>query len=57
MFLQLVRTVTMGKTVLVFAPQTARYVNLLMAHAVVLLVGWVQTVVLVKLVDINQHLK
>ena len=49
----------MGKTVLVFAPQTARIVNTLMAHVVVLLVGWALTVVLVfvKLVNIIQHLK
>ena len=37
----------MGKTVLVFAFQTAGHVNLLMAHVVVMLVGWNLTVVLV----------
>ena len=49
----------MDITVLVYAPQTARHVNLLMAHVVVLLVGWAPTVplVFVKLVNIIEHLK
>ena len=37
----------MDKTALVFAPQTARFVNLLTAHVAVTLVGWDLTVVLV----------
>ena len=45
--LQLARTVIMDKTVLVFAPQTARHVNLQTAHVVVMLVGWGKIVVLV----------
>ena len=49
----------MGKTVLVFAPRTARAVDILMARAVVLLVGWDLPVVLVsiKLVIVFRHLK
>ena len=39
--------VIMGKTVLVFASQTAGHVNLLTAHVDVMLVGWDLTVVLV----------
>lgn len=41
------RTVIMDKSVLVFAPQTAKNTNLLTAHVVVMLVGWVLAVVLV----------
>ena len=37
----------MGKTVLVFAPQTARLVNLVTAHVLVMLVGWALAVSLV----------
>ena len=49
----------MGKTVLMFAPQTARHVHLPTAHVVVMLVGWDQTVVLVfiNLVNTFSHLK
>ena len=44
---QPVRSVIMDKTAHVFAPQTARHVNLPTAHVVVMLVGWGLTVVLV----------
>ena len=37
----------MGKTVLVFAPRTARHVKLLTEDVAVMLVGWDLTVVLV----------
>lgn len=49
----------MDTTALEFAPQTARIVNLLTAHVVVILVGWELTVVLVfvKEVNILQHTK
>ena len=52
--LQLVRTVIMGKTVQVYAPQTARIVNLQTVHVAVIMVGRDLTVVLVisKLVNI-----
>ena len=48
------KTVIMDKTVLEFAPQSARHVNPLTEHVVALLVGWDLTVVLVfvKLVKI-----
>ena len=53
------KTVIMDKTVLEFAPQSARHVNPLTEHVVALLVGWDLTVVLVfvKLFKIIQHLK
>ena len=46
-YLQLAKTVIMDVTVQMFAPQTAEHVNILMAHVVVLLVGWDPTVLLV----------
>ena len=46
-FQQLVRTVIMGKTVLVLVPQTAGNVTILTEHVAVMLVGWDLTVVLV----------